>query len=235
MDIFEGSTGEKFIEEAEVRGDDPEQTLQKLMMDYIRGDDLSSRVDDLHEALVKDEQSGEVEATVEIGNDGDPAEAIETYDPEDSQQLTKEALRHLPEIESEEEVVIDKDDICGEIPQDVAVKKHLVVACARYEHDIVRRDQLREVASYLGLLGSDYKQRQYVDEPWESLVTNGFDLTKAFTSVDAALRYLDRVLESDDERASLKVEQITRHLHEHNDVDAGRLNSYREEVGVDSV
>lgn len=226
---------DRFEEVAKQRGDDPKDALERLMLDYIGGNDIVSRLDKIEERLDKAAIGVEDEAD-DQANQTEPAkvQALSAYDPSDSTPLSRDALDAITDLRHEN-IEIDPADI-DDIPQNVEVKQAVIVACARHEYSVLNRDELAEIADQIIGLNSDYKRDKYLEEPWSRLIENGFDFNKRFTSLSAALSYLDETVRTDEgELRKNKIDQITMALHKEYDVPANRLNEYREQVNIEPL
>lgn len=221
----------EFRRTAERRNDDPEEALERLVLDYIRGEDIASRLNRIEDRLENTNANPDQEDEDETPEEG-KVQALSEYDPSDPKPLSRDALEALPH-QRHEEPIIDPSDVT-DIPQDVEVKQELILASARYEYDVISQDELAEIADELVSLTSEYKRRTYLEEPWSRCVENGFNFNKAFTSLEAAFRYLEK-LASDDKKTCrrTRIDQITEKLYNDYGVSPEQLNEYREVVDLD--
>ena len=218
---------EEFIEAAEVRGEDPEQALQQLMLKYVQNEDATAA------ELLGEHPDG-------------PASTIGEYNPDDTRELRREAIEGL--VGYPGEVEIDPADVPDdEVPRDPGAKRELVLAVLRHEHDrfaeddervhenVIRRGDVVRVARMFidDINESDHKRREYVEKVMDRLLVspNVEEEQRAFWTVEKALEYIESVRPDDfsDPHTAFIVEMDVA------DISKEILASSRDDVGVDRV
>jgi len=218
----------EFIDAAEERGDDPQETLSRLMFEYVREDATIS------ELFAKDESA---------------VQTLEEYDPADNRILGREAIKGLPSHAGS--VRIDPDDISDEEkPQDRDLKRSLILGVLRYRlsgdnvdsdrqyKNVVRREDVAASAqSVLGALDTDYKRDEYVDQVLdEALIRNPADSSKAFFSVSDIQQYLESLepmgVQTEDDVWCLTEYLVQNHLDQ---IELDKLNEIRDRFGFNSL
>ncbi|WP_435180451.1 hypothetical protein [Halorussus sp. AFM4] len=218
----------EFEEAAEARGDDPDDALERLMLEYIRQD---STINEL------------------FADDGTPVRALGEYDPNDSRPLAREAIEALPTYAGEVEV--DPDDITDEeLPQDRELKRHVILGVLRHRQrsvwddedrrheSVVRRDDVAAAAeSVIGNLDSDYKRDEYVEQVIDDLmIQNPGDKQMVFFSPDEVVDYLES-LDCGDHKAENDVYHLSEVLAQQHadDVNIETINEIRREFWFDPL
>lgn len=211
----------EFREAAEDRGDDPDDALERLMLEYVRQD---STIIDLFAA------------------DGEPVRSLEEYDPTNGRPLGREAIEALPSYAGE--IAINPEDVSDEeLPQDRDLKRHVILGVLRWRrrhgqcdenrrHEAVfRRDDVALAAeSVIGTLDSDYKRDEYVEQVIDDLmVRNPGDEQMAFLSPTEAVEYLES-LEAGGHKAEADVYHLSQLLVQQHaaDVDIKTVNEVRD-------
>lgn len=218
----------EFEEAAKARDDDPDDVLERLMLEYVRRD---STINEL------------------LADEGAPVKALSEYDPNDGQPLAREAIEALPTYAGD--VEIDPDDITDEeLPQDRELKRYVILGVLRHrrrsvwvEEDrrhesVVRRDDVASAAeSVIGDLDSDYKRDEYVEQVIDDLlIQNPGDEQMVFFSPDEVVAYLES-LGSGDHKAENDVYCLTKLLAQRHadDVDIRTVNEIREKFWFDPL
>lgn len=80
-----GQLANRFIERCQQRGEDPKTVLERLIIDYIRGDDLDSKIAEMHAAIVNPDKP-----IMEQSADAHLMQLLEEYDPSNEGKLTYE-------------------------------------------------------------------------------------------------------------------------------------------------
>lgn len=206
----------KFEEAAEARGDDPDDALERLMLEYVRQDSTITEL---------------------FADDGTPVRTLDEYDPSDSRPLGREAIEALPTYAGE--IEIHPDDVTDEeLPQDRDLRRHVILSVLRHRwrrvrddedrrnESVVRRDDVAAAAeSVIGNLNSDYKRDEYVEQVIDDLmIRNPWDDQMAFFSPVEAMEYLDSL-----DEGNHKAENDAYHLSE------VLVQRYADEVDVESV
>ena len=233
---------DRFTTEAKSRGEDPNDALEQLMIDYIAGRDHDALLEEVHDNVVINDQAatatdgGQTATDTSAQSTTRPTNSISDYDPEDDARLTRTAMEVLPDID--EPVEVDPDDVPkGAIPGAVGVKQALVEAVVRYENDAVSRDGVASVADELLDVGSDYKERQYVDKVMDRfpVYVDGEQLERTFVSVEAAMEWMDDRIEEDGAYAEEDVRDVIVELYTSHGVDADVLQPHADECRLGSV
>lgn len=233
---------DRFTTEAESRGEDPDDALEQLMIDYIAGRDHDALLEEVHDNVVKDDEAatatdgGQTATDTSAQSTIRPINSISDYDPEDDARLTRTAMEMLPDVD--EPVEVDPDDVPkGAIPGAVGVKQALVEAVVRYENDAVSRDGVASVADELLDVGSDYKERQYVDKVMDRfpVYVDGEQLERTFVSVEASMDWMDDRIEEDGAYAEEDVRDVIVELYTSHGVDADELQPHADECRLGPV
>ncbi|MFC6721544.1 hypothetical protein [Halobacteriaceae bacterium SHR40] len=182
----------RFVRECKDRGDNPGDVLERLLLDYVRGEDLESKVTEIHSRVTEDDAPVLTDPETEAKPD---VPLLDEYDPRDEGRLTKDALKQLTAID--ESIAINPDHVSEDaLPQSVQVKRELIKAIARYEYSVVKKYNVNTIANELLDIGQDYRRRDYVDPIWRELtVLDESNVKVTFLSdVDAALAWMDEQL-----------------------------------------
>ena len=208
---------EKFVTTAENRGDDPDEALERLMLEYIRQDSTISEL---------------------FANADKPVTSIDRYDPDDDRPIGYSAASALPSYGGQ--IEIDPEDVTDEeLPQDTDVKRELILGVLRYwQHHsdgkrhptVVRRDEVVAAAeAVLGDIDTPYKEDEYVERVMEEMMLpNPGDERMAFLSPSCAMEYLEAV-QPGSHKAENDVYYLTKELAEKhkNEIDFEKLNAVR--------
>ena len=233
---------DRFTSEAKSRGEDPDDALEQLMIDYIAGRDHDALLEEVHDYVVKDEAAtatdgGQTATDTSAQSTTRPTNSISDYDPEDDARLTRTAMEVLPDID--EPVVVDPDDVPkGAIPGAVPSKQALIEAVVRYEFDVVTRDDVAAVADDFVDAGTPgYFENNYVDGVLDrfDVYVNGEQLERTFVSVEAAMEWMDARIEEDGAYAEEDVRDVIVELYTSHGVDADELQPYADECRLGSV
>lgn len=234
---------ERFRSEAKSRGEDPEEALERLMMDYIAGRDRDSLIEDVHENVVQDGEAatatdgGQTTTTDTSAQPSRRANVLADYDPEDDARLTKSAMEMLTDVD--DDVEVDRDDVPkAAIPGAIPVKQALIEAIVRYEYDAVSRDGVMEVANDLLDVGTDrHLKDNYVDGVLERfpVYVNGEKVERTFVSVDAAMEWMDDRIDEDGVYAEEDVRDVIVELYSSHDVGVDELQTYADECRLGDV
>ncbi|WP_424008711.1 hypothetical protein [Haloferax denitrificans] len=212
---------EKFATTAENRGDDPDEALERLMLEYIRQNSTIS------ELFAKADR---------------PVTSIDEYDCNDDRPIGYSAAAALPSYGGQ--IEIDPEDVTDEeLPQYADVKRELILGVLRYRqqhvHDtddgryhqtVVRHDDVVAAAeAVLGDINSPYKEDEYVERVMdEMMLRNPGDESTAFLSPSHVMEYLEAV-----DLGNLKLENdvyyLTKELVEYHkdEIDLKKLNTVR--------
>lgn len=231
----------EFIDAAEERGDDPQETLSRLMFEYVREDGTISEL---------------------LSENDSPVDSLAEYDPADDRLLGEKAIKELPTYR--ESVRIDPDDISDEeMPQDRDLKRSLILGVLRYRLSgndtngdrqygtVVWRDDVAAAAqAVMGSLDTDYKYYEYVEQVLdEALIRNPANSSIAFFSASGIQQYLEslepRDYQTGGNGTSLKegvqaeddVWELTDYLVENHSyqVEIDKLNEIRARFGLGPV
>jgi hypothetical protein len=220
---------EEFATTAENRGDDPDEALERLMLEYIRQD---STISELFAKVDK------------------PVTSIDQYDHDDDRPIGYSAASALPSYGGQ--LVIDPEDVTDEeLPQDTDVKRELILGVLRYwqrhgdgiddgrrHRSVVRRDEVMAAAeAVVGDINTPYKEDEYVERVMEGMMLrNPGNERMAFLSPSCAMEYLEAG-QPGDHKAENDVYSLTEELAERheNEIDIEQLNRIRSRFSFDPL
>lgn len=199
----------RFVRECEDREEEPSIVLNRLLLDYIRRDDIESRITEMHAAIVGEDTP----VLVEDGG-GPDVEFLEEYDPDGEGRLTQDALKGLTEID--ERIAVNPSHVTGDsLPQDTQIKRELIKALARHKHTVLKKYDVDQIAKDLLDIGSRYRQRQYVDPVWNDMtvLSEPSVTVTSISDVDATLAWMDEQLEKRGAEAETDIYWLASELH----------------------
>ena len=232
---------DRFTSEAKSRGEDPDDALEQLMIDYIAGRDHDALLEEVHDYVVKDEAAtatdgGQTATDTSAQSTTRPTNSISDYDPEDDARLTRTAMEMLPDVD--EPVEVDPDDVPkGAIPGAVPSKQALIEAVVRYEYDAVTRDDVAAVADDFVDAGTPgYFENNYVDGVLDrfDVYVDGEQLERTFVSVEAAMDWMDDRIAEEGAYAEEDVRDVIVELYSMG-VDVDELQPYADECNLGPI
>ena len=232
---------DRFTSEAKSRGEDPDDALEQLMIDYIAGRDHDALLEEVHDHVVKDEAAtatdgGQTTTDTSAHSTTRPTNSISDYDPDDDARLTKSAMKML--TDADDPVEIDPDDVPkGAIPGAVKVKQALIEAIVRYKYDAVSRNDVLDVADDLLDVGTDgYLEGKYGDGVLDrfDVYVDGEKLERTFVSVEAAMDWMDDRIAEEGAYAEEDVRDVIVELYSMG-VDVDELQPYADECNLGPI
>lgn len=220
---------EEFEETAEARGDDPDDALERLLLEYIREDSTIAEL---------------------FSDDGEPVTSLDDYNAGDDRPLGYDAAEALPSYAGI--IEIDPDDVIDEeLPQYRDVKREIIFSVLRYRrkrndksddgrrHETVvrRNDVVTAAEAVVDDLDNDYKKDEYVEQVIDEwLIRNPWDEQMAFFSESDAMEYL-KSLEPGGHKEENDVYYLSNRLVQQysDNVDVKALNEVRRRFSFEPV
>lgn len=161
---------ERFIEECEARSDDPEETIERLLTEYVFEQDFQSEV--LNRLPEDSQTENTTEVATDYGENDDYVHSIGEYDVDDDKFIHKDALRQLGRFDLVHLPDIDRADIdYYNLPGSVSAKQSIVVCIAQYENRFITEADIVEIVEDVyGDNSSAYNREKYVAPVVESLI-----------------------------------------------------------------